>query len=115
MIQITTNWGIEGGDHIMGWIFGSDYTRPPVHSLTSFSRMELRRDNIVVEPVRVAYSTSRNALFEYPPEAFTPGAKVVLRVWREDAEWRSTERLNQRLLNSITRNFELYYEAMSSE
>ncbi len=86
--------------------------------------MELLRDDIVVQPVRVAYSASGYALFEYPPEAFTPGAKVVLRVWSEDIEgpstrvWRdvpSTMRLNETLLNSISRNFELYYEAMSSE
>jgi hypothetical protein len=53
--------------------------------------------------------------YTYPPEAFTPGVEVVLRVWREDNDEPNTVKLNERLLNSISRNFELYFEAMSSQ
>jgi hypothetical protein len=128
MIQITADWGKTIGDHVGNWTLGGlGATNQPVHPLTSVSRMELLRDNIVVEPIRVAYSTGGRCDFcglktresvpphEYPPEAFTPGAKVVLRVWRDDNEQPNTMRLNERLLNSISRNFELYYEAMSSQ
>ena len=118
-IQISPDWGLPPSGYLVPY---SDQV-----PLTSFTRMELLRDDILVQPsstlraregtlrytVRAAYHGS----YEYPPEAFTPGAEVVLRIWREDNESLrpNTRRLNERLLNSISRNFELYYEAMSSE
>ncbi len=109
-IQITPNWNDRIG-----------------RSLTSFTRMELLRDDILLQPIstRRVWAGQVNVIFsgrdaydgliKYSPEAFAPGAEVVLRIWRTDNEQPNTMRLSETLLNSISRNFELYYEAMSSE
>ena len=63
---------------------------------TDFMRMELRRDGNLVEPilpgrikeiVNVQQGTAKSkdvgywGYYEYPPEAFAPGAVVTLHIW----------------------------------
>ncbi len=86
--------------------------------------MELLRDDVVVQPISTLRTregplraTDRDAYYgttKYPPEAFRPGVEVVLRVWLEDNEEPTTITLREELLNNISRNFELYSEAMPS-
>ncbi len=108
-IRITPDWMRDLGSSV-----GGSVTLGPARLLTSFTRMELVRNDIVVQPIRVAYAVSL-PFYEYPPEALAPDAEVVLRVWREDNESPNTMRLDEKLLNSISRNFELYFEAMSAQ
>ena len=108
-IRITPDWGQDLGPAVGG--FGRTGS---ARLLTSFTRMELVRNDIVVQPIRVAYAVSL-PFYEYPPEALAPDAEVVLRVWREDNESPDTMRLDERLLNSISRNFELYFDAISAQ
>ena len=108
-IRITPDWGRDLGSSV-----GGSVTLGPARLLTSFTRMELVRNDIVVQPIRVGYTVSL-PFYEYPPEAFSPDAEVVLRVWREDNERPDTMRLDERLLNSISRNFEMYSDAISAQ
>ena len=130
-IQITPNWSIPLFAYATAPVFGpflwalGDTLSDAAAPTTSFTRVELVRDEIVVHPISTRrdragnlFYTNRDSYFgsfEYPPEAFTPGAEVVLRVWRDDDEKPHTMRLRERLLSRISRNFELYYEAMPSQ
>jgi S1-C subfamily serine protease len=96
-----------------------------------FGRMELRRNGELVEPIHpgrlrqvVDESLGGNRLadiayygsYTYPPEAFEPGAEVVLRIWERGKDKPSVERtLSEKLLGSLSQHFAPYHAARRAE
>jgi hypothetical protein len=85
-----------------------------------FVRMELFRDNVLVEPIHPGRSNSIMnyrgykesfedvgvyGRYEYPPEAFKPGGHVVLKVWNSDKSEPKIEPLSQELPNPRLNHF----------
>jgi S1-C subfamily serine protease len=82
-----------------GSVFKSLGTSAKYRFKTDFLRMELRRDGVVVEPIlpgriKEVANVQRGTAslkdvgywgyYEYPPEAFAPGATVTLHIWEQD-------------------------------
>jgi len=90
---------------------------------TDFDRMELRRGDQVVEPIhpgriKEVLNISGGAatlqditwwgLYEYRPEAFEPGAPLVLRLWEQGETEPQTITLSEELLARIRGDFAAY-------
>jgi S1-C subfamily serine protease len=128
-IQAVPEFGRTGGSTFMVIMFG-----PGVHQnfrfKTDFMRMELLRDGVLVEPLypgRIPHEVDASignksmtdmtyfGAYEYPPEAFKPGAKVELRIWDEKREKPRVEEISKVTVSLIWLDFAPYFEALQRE
>jgi S1-C subfamily serine protease len=88
---------------------------------TDFERMELTRDDEIVEPIhpgRIKEVVSEKGFkdvgywgyYEYPPEAFESGAKVTLTIWEEDEPDPKVLVLSPELLEMIRIDLQPYFD-----
>jgi hypothetical protein len=93
---------------------------------TDFERMELRRGDAVIEPIlpgRIKEVVSTPGLtdigywgmYEYPPEAFKPGAPITLRIWEEGIAEPRTIPLPDKLLEQLREDYRPYLEAAGAQ
>ena len=97
---------------------------------TDFDRMELVRDGTIVEPIfpgrapNVVNSQqglvsmkdiSYYGAYEYPPEAFRPGATVVLKVWEQGRPKPKERAVTPELLKRVWTDFQPYFDALEKE
>jgi hypothetical protein len=99
---------------------------PKLKFKTDFQRMELWRDGALVEPIlpgRIQEVLNNGSTtdvtywgyYEYPPEAFRPGAAVTLRIW-EEGKAAPTERIvDDLLLELISRDVASYLEWLDAQ
>ena len=95
-----------------------------------FDRMELRRGVEVIEPIlpgriKEVVNVSGPAasmkdilywgLYEYPPEAFRPGASLVLRIWEQGAPEPHVIEFSPALLARIQQDYRSYLTAATHE
>ena len=95
-----------------------------------FDRMELVRNGTVVQPIHpgrvhevTGIHTGIDTLedigiygtYRYPPEAFQPGAELILSVYRQGSEKPTTKTLKPELVNRIWAHFVPYFESMQAE
>jgi hypothetical protein len=94
---------------------------------TDFVRMELLRNGVVVEPIHPGRNKEVMSVqgrqesfedigvwgrYEYPPEAFKPGATMMLRIWNSDKPQPRAELLKPELILRIWSDFREYFEAL---
>lgn len=94
---------------------------------TDFDRMELWRGATLVEPIlpgRIAEVVSAQAglqslddikfygKYEYPPEAFAPGATLILKVWRQGDASPNDNNLDAALQARVWADFQPYFQAL---
>lgn len=124
-IQATPELGMPPGSWLAASLGATSGLR--LWFKADFGRMELVRDGQVVEPINpgrirqvVDESVAGNRLsdigyfgaYEYPPEAFQPGAKLTLRVWEQGGD-RVTERnVSDELRQRIWSHFEPYFASI---
>jgi hypothetical protein len=88
---------------------------------TDFERMELTRDDEVVEPIhpgRIKEVVSEKGFkdvgywgyYEYPPEAFASGADVTVTIWEEDVPEPKILVLSPELLERIQADLRPYFD-----
>ena len=88
---------------------------------TDFERMELSRDDEIVEPIhpgRIKEVVSEKGFkdvgywgyYEYPPEAFAPGATVTVTIWEEDEPEPKVLVLSPELLEMIRIDLQPYFD-----
>ncbi len=92
---------------------------------TDFDRMELRRGDRIVEPihpgrikevvnVQGAGGSFKDigywGIYEYPPEAFLPGATLALRIWEQGSENPRELAIDEALLLKIREDFRSYLD-----
>ncbi len=131
-IQAIPEVGMTGGSiaaAIIGGLAGASGMPMRYKFKTDFERMELTRDGVVVEPIQpgrapqvinmaegvvsmddVAYYGN----YEYPPEAFRPDAKVVLKIWEQGKPKPEVRQIPPSLLNRIWWDFTPYFEALEA-
>ena len=95
---------------------------------TDFDRMELRRGDAIVEPIhpgRIKEVVNVQGgggsmkdigywgLYEYPPEAFNPGAPLVLRIWEQGVSEPRVMVFPAELLESIRADFRPYLDTLN--
>jgi hypothetical protein len=95
-----------------------------------FDRMELRRNGVIVEPIWPARApnvlsfqsgtqgmndVAYYGVYEYPPEAFAPGAAIELRVWEQGRHEPRVRQLSSEQASLIWRDFATYFSAVASE
>jgi S1-C subfamily serine protease len=96
---------------------------------TDFDRMELRRGEEVIEPIlpgRIKEVVNVQGgggsmkdigywgLYEYPPEAFVPGAPLTLRIWEQGVPEARVLPFPEPLLESIRADYRPYLDSLSS-
>jgi S1-C subfamily serine protease len=96
---------------------------------TDFDRMELRRGEEVIEPIhpgriKEVVNVQGSAasmkdigywgLYEYPPEAFNPGAPLTLKIWEQGVPEPRVLSFSEQLLESIRADYRPYLESLSS-
>ena len=92
-----------------------------------FDRMELWRGSTLVAPIHPKRSTNvvntRQGQvvmqdvgfygnYEYPPEAFRPGAAITLKVWKQGVEKPIIEKVPDDVQLLVWRDFDAYFEAL---
>jgi hypothetical protein len=120
-IQLTVGSAFAAG---FGATTGLDY-----RFKTDFGRMELIRDGAVVQPYHpgrvrqvVNQTAAGNSLtdihtfgaYEYPPEAFRPGAQLILRIWEHEKERSIEKDIPERVVESVWNHFEPYFQAIEA-
>jgi hypothetical protein len=126
MIVAMPEIGSTGGSIFLK-ILTEGTSRSHLKYKTSFRKMELIRDGKTVEPIKPgrssteidmndAYAKASDAayfgVYEYPPEAFRPGAKLVLRIWDEKRESPKEEStIPEKIRAQIWRDYEPYFKA----
>ncbi len=96
---------------------------------TDFERMELYRGQTLVQPIhpgRIAQVVSMEAglqsmddigffgAYEYPPEAFRPGAALIIKVWRQESPVPNVKVVDAGLAGRIWADFLPYFEALEA-
>jgi len=91
-----------------------------------FDRMELWRDGKLIEPIypgKVAEVVNRSdglgtlqdiqyyGAYEYAPEAFQPGPKLVLRIWRQGDDEPRIKEVSPKIIQRIWDDFRPYFRA----
>jgi len=133
IVQCIPEIGLTGGS-IAAAILGGLSGVLPAHLRykfkADFERMELFRDDVLVEPIhpgrvpQVQNVQSASAsiqdvayygTYEYPPEAFKPGANVVLKVWEQGRPEPKIREVPQSLLLRVWSDFQPYFQALSTE
>lgn len=129
-IQAVPEIARTGDSTFMVVMFGSG-VQQNFRFKTDFMRMELLRDGVLVEPLypgRIPHEVDASVgnksmtdmtyfgAYEYPPEAFKPGAKVELRIWDEKREKPRVEKIPEGTLRLIWwQDFSAYFNALQKE
>jgi hypothetical protein len=97
---------------------------------TDFVRMELLRDGTVVEPIlpgrvphivneQQGYASMKDVayygVYEYPPEAFRPGVKLVLRIWEQGHAEPKLKEIPGELKDRVWKDFKPYFAALEDK
>lgn len=132
-VQCIPEIGLTGGSIaavILGGLSGVAPGHVKYKFKTDFERMELSRNGVVVEPIHPGRAPELASVqvpgasiqdiayygaYEYPPEAFRPGAKVVLKVWEQRKEEPRVRELSEVLLQRIWADFQPYFRALETE
>jgi len=104
-------------------IAGTLIGRGKLRFKTDFERMELTRDDEVVEPIhpgRIKEVVSEKGFkdvgywgyYEYPPEAFASGATVTVTIWEEDVSEPKILVLSPELLKRIRTDLQPYFDSL---
>jgi S1-C subfamily serine protease len=93
---------------------------------TDFDRMELRRDGELIEPLHpgrikqvinvegqvTMKDVGFYGVYEYPPEAFRPGAKLTLHCWQQGRPIPTVHTIKPEKTRRVWDDFETYYREL---
>lgn len=129
VIQAIPEIKLTGGSAFAVAMIGN-YAHRKYRFKTDFVRMELLRNGVAVEPLHPGRTKEVTSVegnnssmedigvwgrYEYPPEAFKPGAVITLRLWNSDKPQPRSESLKPELVRRIWSDFRLYFEAFEEK
>jgi len=112
------------------FLMGMTGTGGKLRFKTDFDRMELRRGDQIIEPIhpgriKEIVNVQGNVasmkdigywgLYEYPPEAFRPGAALTLRVWEQGVPEPHVLPLTEDLLTRVREDYRPYLDSLVPE
>ncbi len=129
VIQAVPEIQLTGGSTFAVLMIGNNAHRK-YRFKTDFVRMELVRDGTVIEPIHPGKTQTVVSMqghmesmedvgvygrYEYPPEAFRPGATIYLKVWHTDKAEAKIEMLKPDLVGRIWRDFKPYFASLQEK